>query len=186
MPSVLPSVLPPMPYVLSPCFQFFSLASTSGAISQNTHNCWVPLLHNDHSLAPMPSINPVENPKESNKLMSFFLFLPLTLTHTACRVALSASLPLTYPPSFLSPACPLPTATHCSISQSSLASASSGHHKYSGSGSGSPFPSSPSHVSKRGGSKRKSMFGGGVSPLDNYYYCLYFLFIFHVDYLLML
>ena len=50
----MPSVLPPMHY--------WWLAFTPGAISQDTHNHWAPLLDGDHGLAPMPSINPGENP----------------------------------------------------------------------------------------------------------------------------
>ena len=58
--ATMPSVLPPMPYysILVPGFQ----------PSQNTHNHWAPLLHDDHCLTPMPSINPGENPVRSNCL----------------------------------------------------------------------------------------------------------------------
>ena len=84
----------------------------------------------------------------------------------ACRVALSASTPLSFPPNFLAPSGPV----SLSMSQSSLASSSSAQFKHSrgGSGSGSPFPSSPSHTKNRG-SKRKSMFGG----VSNYGYLVF-------------
>lgn len=95
------------------------------------------------------------------------LLIHLFSLFAACRVALSASALLTFPPNFLAPTCPL---LPPSISQSSIASSSSNKYaRAGGSGSGSPFPSSPSHIphGKRGANKRKSMFGGGVSSTSD-------------------
>ena len=71
--GTMPSILPPYALCLATlCLQFFSLCLVScpyafschiyywwlALPSQNTHNHWVPLLHGDHGIAPVPSINP--------------------------------------------------------------------------------------------------------------------------------
>ena len=71
--GTMPSILSPYAlYLATLCLQFFSLCLVScpyafschiyywwlALPSENTHNHWVPLLHGDHGIAPVPSINP--------------------------------------------------------------------------------------------------------------------------------